>query len=74
MSDPADSDRSKEAPRVERPSLSFRRGRHDPISKELASLAERREMLQRAAQRMLEEAERLQEQWERLAREHNRHP
>jgi hypothetical protein len=38
----------------------------DPISRELEDLAEREEMLRRAAQRMLDEAERLHEQYEQI--------
>jgi hypothetical protein len=70
MPEPIDPEFRREGPRVERPTFrSWKRRDNDPASKELADLAEREEMLRRAAQRMLDEAERLRQQSERIAEE-----
>jgi hypothetical protein len=67
MTDSTDPEHRREGPRVERPTFRSRRMLDDdPITRELADLAEREEMLRRAAQRMLDEAERLRKQSERI--------
>jgi hypothetical protein len=63
MANPKDPEHRRQGPRVETPTFRvWRRGGEDPESKELAELEQREEMLRRAAQRMLDEADRLHKQ------------
>ena len=63
---PMNPGRRREGPRVERPTFRHWMRDDDPTSSELEDLAEREEMLRRAAQRMLDEAERLHQQYEQI--------
>jgi hypothetical protein len=67
MPDSNDPEPRRQGPRVETPTFRvWRKGDEDPKSKELAELEQREEMLRRAAQRMLDEADRLHNQANRL--------